>query len=157
MGRSGGFTLLELIVVITIISILAAVAAPRYVALQRDARAAKAQAFYGSIMAASVLAKARCELDLSGTVGSCTTTGGTVNMDGTNVSMKNRYPAATSSGIDAAAQLSAGEGLTISGGGDAARIYEINGADDGSTCRISYSAAPSVGVAPTINVLTTGC
>ena len=168
-----GFTLMELVVVIAIIAILAAVALPRLIDAQHDARAAKAQAIHGALRSASALARARCELDLSSGnvvpgIVSCRDTPPMVEMDGHPVRIVNHFPAAAADGIDVAADLNlAADGLTASDGSDInslgisvpARTYTVRG---GSTpqCSVTYLEAGLKGssiVGAEVRVATDGC
>jgi MSHA pilin protein MshA len=150
------FTLIELVIVISIIGLLAAVAIPRYVNLQRDARGAKAQAIHGSIRAAAMLAKVRCDLDVAaGIPGQCTPTGGQVLMEGINVPMVNRYPAGIQAGIDTAAQVYATDGVVINGTNP--RTFQMVGASTPQNCQISYSEAPAPGMSPVTAIDVSDC
>ena len=153
-----GFTLIELVVVITILGILAAIAFPRLINAQVDARTAKAQALYGSVRSAAALAKSRCELDLArGLVaaGTCGYATQQVTMDGLAVDMVNRYPAATLNGIIRAAQIdAANDGVTVAGA--APLTITINGATAAANCRISYTEA-AANASPTIVLDATNC
>ena len=161
-----GFTIIEFVIVITIIAILAAIALPKYVTMQADARLAKMNAIRGALSSAAALARARCELDLVATpVGTCTAVGGTANMDGTAIAMVNRYPqaltTAAGNGILAAINMTPGatiatarDGVFATGGGAAAgSILTITpvGATTPASCTITYTS-PAAGAAPAITL-----
>ena len=55
-ATEGGFTLIELVVVITILGILAAFAIPRFASLERQARVASMEALQGSLRSGAALA-----------------------------------------------------------------------------------------------------
>ena len=140
--------MIELIVVIVILGILAAVALPRFTNIQRDARVAKLNAARGAVQAASAMIHGavlvRGGVADTGSLRRCrpptrpmpSPHAGTVCTENGLINIVNGYPAADARGIINAAGLTsvflpagttiaqantalASEGYTVSGGGTA--------------------------------------
>lgn len=142
--KNSGFTLIELIVVITIIGILAAVAIPRLSNLEREARIASVQGLLGAVKSAALLAHATSLVQGEPA---------TITMEAQTVNMLNEYPAAGVNGIARAVAFDAID-YTFTTGNPS--VFDLSGYS-GSDCEVRYSAAAGTGAPPVIVAVTTGC
>lgn len=82
MQRSKGFTLIELVVVIAILGILAAVALPRFMSATRDAHRSALNGAAGGLAAAVALVRAQVEVNRGGGLNGCASNNCYINVAG---------------------------------------------------------------------------
>jgi MSHA pilin protein MshA len=158
-AAQGGFTLIELIVVIVILGILAATALPKFASLSGEARLASLNAAKGSLAATSAMTHGKYLVAPAGTI----------KVEGTSVTMNtiSGYPAASTQAeadaLAAAAGLSSADyKVYVSGNGDteptvtagqfAVVPNSIVNTKTAAKCFVLYTPATTANTAPTISV-----
>lgn len=153
MKRQGGFTLIELVVVIVILGILAVTAAPRFLNLQDDARNATLEGLAGAIQGAAGIIYGKAVIK------GIETTSGPVTASGQTINTTFGYPNATKAAISNIVQ---GIGATedfrfiqvVSGASPAAVAFGI---PNYTTQCVTYTQAQDANTPATVTVGTANC
>jgi MSHA pilin protein MshA len=148
-----GFTLIELVIVITILSLLAGIALPKFASLQAEARLAKMNAALGAVKAAAAMAHAT--LITKGLSASYTGTPvPNIVIEGTVVGFVNGYP-----DLASIVPLAGLNGDYVTSGLTAPRVAASDlghvGATTATDCTIGYTPAAAANVQPVYTVYAT--
>lgn len=158
----GGFTLVELITVILILGVLAAVALPRFTNLQARALDSKVKGMAGAMNAASSLVKASA---MAAQVSCGAATGTSVALEGLSVALNHCYPQALGTfgqGVLGAANVTAVDGWVIGSNPGAAAAgsvltIQLPEAAVPANCSITYTSPAAAAASPTIATTVSGC
>ncbi|EHK2924107.1 type II secretion system protein [Vibrio parahaemolyticus] len=152
MKRQGGFTLIELVVVIVILGILAVTAAPRFLNLQDDARASSLRGLKGAIDGAAGITYGKAAVEGVEALPSS-------NVEGIKTAFG--YPTADADGLGKAVVGLADDWKVVASSADTSITYSFSGTQTGAeNCIVTYyqaKGATAASAAYTSIKFGTGC
>ena len=154
LDRQTGFTLIELIIVITLLGILSVIALPRFMDIGTDARLAALSQMEVSIEAATNLVNIKAKIENK----TDCATDPVVEMGDNDITLRCGYPCPHPSGIANAVDFD--EGFQWVGGNCGGQLGNIDvrlvDAPDPANCKIRYVSARSTRP-PSIQKTISGC
>jgi len=136
-ARAPGFTLVELVVVITILGVLAATAISRFSQLGSDARAATVNALAGTLRSTADMIHMKCAVTAN-----CINQDAQFTFDGKNYWLNWGWiDAGDNLGINQIDTAISYSGFTVSLDNAAITRFTANGAKDPSNCYVAYKEA----------------
>ncbi|MDH5432971.1 MAG: prepilin-type N-terminal cleavage/methylation domain-containing protein [Gammaproteobacteria bacterium] len=154
-----GFTLIELIVVIVILGIMAAIAGPKFIDLQAEARSSVMGGVEGAVRGAATLIYSKSLIEGEESLDETAATPPSVLVQGATVATKFGYPNAGTSGTPVSDGLAAslelqGDIIASSDGSTVTFTYGTY-----TTCTVTYAESAAAGSAPVVinNAIPANC
>ena len=153
--HQAGFTLIELVVVIIILGILSAIALPKFMGIDSEARSSVVNSTAGAVTEGADFVHALAE-----TQNQLGSTGSVTLPDGSTITTTYGYPDGTSTGIPQTLQGFSGTPTTafpfeFVAGSAVAYFYYQSTAN--AQCEVTYAPANNIGQVPQVTVETIGC